>query len=203
MKNDPDLKHELKEISVEGLPVIGRGGTAIIYRLDEEKIIKVFFDHIGAETAMNEQRACRFALKAGLPVVIPFQLAKVGNCFAAVIELVDSVTLAEHIDRCPQDISKYADMVLGLNDVKVPKTEFVSMKSQYMEMLLRVKDYVSESEYNCFAGIIEDMPEGDGFVHGDCHAGNIMYRDGEMLLIDMANAGYGHRLFEIAGIYYD
>jgi hypothetical protein len=195
--------HQLKEICTDGLPVIGRGGTATIYRLDDDKIIKVFFEHIGPEAAMNEQRACRSALKAGLPVVIPFQLAKSGNCYAAVTELVDSVTLAEHLNQCPQDIRKYADMVLGLNDIKVPKTEFVSMKSQYLGMAERIRESVSESEYRCFTGIIEDMPDGDGFVHGDCHAGNVMYRDGGMLLIDLANAGYGHRLFEMAGLYYD
>lgn len=197
------ISERLKEIDVTGLPVIGKGGTAVIYRLDDERIAKVFFEHIDLHTVMNEQRACRSALKAGIPTVIPFELAKAGNCYAAVIELVNSATLAEQINADAANIRRYTDFVLGLNDIEVPENDFRAVKSQYLEMNEHARQYMTDEEFVCFTEIINGMPDGSGFIHGDCHAGNIMQQDGELLLIDMANAGYGHRILEAAGIYYD
>ena len=65
------------------------------------------------------------------------------------------------------------------------------------------RKYMTDEEFVCFTEIINGIPDGSGFIHGDCHAGNIMQQNGELLLIDMANAGYGHRILEAAGIYYD
>ena len=197
------ISERLKEIDVTGFPVIGKGGTAVIYRLDDERIAKVFFEHIDLHTVMNEQRACRSALKAGIPTVIPFELAKAGNCYAAVIELVNSATFAEQIKADAENIRRYTEFVLGLNDIKVSKNDFRSVKSQYLEMNEHARQYMTDEEFICFTEIINGMPDGCGFIHGDCHAGNIMQQDGELLLIDMANAGYGHRILEAAGIYYD
>ena len=197
------ISERLKEIDVTGLPVIGKGGTAVIYRLDDERIAKVFFEHIDLHTVMNEQRACRSALKAGIPTVIPFELAKAGNCYAAVIELVNSDTLAGQIRADAANIRMYTDFVLGLNDIEVSEKGFRSVKSQYLEMNEHARQYMTDEEFTCFTEIINGMPDGSGFIHGDCHAGNIMQQNDELLLIDMANAGYGHRILEAVGIYYD
>ena len=38
-------------------------------------------------------------------------------------------------------------------------------------------------------------------IHGDFHFRNIMYQNGESLLIDMDKLSYGHPVFELAAIY--
>lgn len=66
----------------------------------------------------------------------------------------------------------------------------------YLEMNEHARHYMTDEEFICFNEIINGMPDGSGSIHGDCHAGNIMQQDGELLLIDMANAGHGHRILE-------
>ena len=197
---------KLREISTDGLTLLGKGGTASVYRLDEDRIVKVFSENIDFRTVLNEQRGCRSAFKAGIPTAIPYELARVGKSYAAVTELVQSSTLTETLAQNPDNIEKnidrYADFVTGLNDIKVSLTDFRSMKRHYLDMVDYVREYLDEDEYSCFTGMINDIPDGNGFVHGDCHAGNIMCQNGDLLLIDMATAGYGNWFFELFCIYF-
>jgi Ser/Thr protein kinase RdoA (MazF antagonist) len=48
--------------------------------------------------------------------------------------------------------------------------------------------------------VIESIPDGDTFVHGDFHSKNIMVQKGEYLLIDMGDIGYGNPAFDLAVI---
>ncbi len=43
--NDQKNKKELREISVEGCELLGKGGNGAVYRLDDEKIVKVYFSN--------------------------------------------------------------------------------------------------------------------------------------------------------------
>ena len=130
---------KLREISTDGLTLLGKGGTASVYRLDEDRIVKVFSENIDFRTVLNEQRGCRSAFKAGIPTAIPYELARVGKSYAAVTELVQSSTLTETLAQDPDNIEKnidrYADFVTGLNDIKVSLTDFRSMKRHYLDMV--------------------------------------------------------------------
>ena len=190
-----------RERSVEGLPVLGRGGTATVYQLDDERIIKVFNEHTDLLTIMNEQRGARSALKAGIPTAIPFEIARVGNCYATVIELVPSPMLSETLRNEAGSgdavIRQYPDFVVSLNEISVPSNDFKSMKVLYLQMAEQCRNFLTDEAYNAFVGMIQGIPEKDGFVHGDCHMGNIMSQHGEFILIDMATSGAGHWFFEL------
>ena len=41
-----DIKKAYRQISLEGLPVLGEGVTATVYRLDQERVVKIFKEEI-------------------------------------------------------------------------------------------------------------------------------------------------------------
>jgi 5-methylthioribose kinase len=41
------------------------------------------------------------------------------------------------------------------------------------------------------------LPEHHTFLHGDCHPGNVIVRDGELVLIDLADGGMGHPIIDL------
>ena len=45
------------------------------------------------------------------------------------------------------------------------------------------------------------IPDRTTFIHGDCHPGNVMERDGKLILIDLSSCAYGHPVFDLAGMY--
>ena len=46
------------------------------------------------------------------------------------------------------------------------------------------------------------IPARNTFVHCDAHVGNTMVQDGELILIDMADVGRGHPIFDIGTLSY-
>jgi thiamine kinase-like enzyme len=47
--------------------------------------------------------------------------------------------------------------------------------------------------------MIQAVPDRSTMVHCDYHAGNVMYQNDEIIVIDMADIGYGHPIFDLAG----
>ena len=48
------IRRKMREVSVEGLEMIGMGATAKVYRLDQDKIIKVFYSDAKGSNAIQQ-----------------------------------------------------------------------------------------------------------------------------------------------------
>ena len=47
---------------------------------------------------------------------------------------------------------------------------------------------------------MDAIPESDTVVHGDFHSKNVMIRNGELVLVDMANLTTGHPLYDLGSM---
>ena len=47
---------------------------------------------------------------------------------------------------------------------------------------------------------VDAIPESDTVVHGDFHSKNVMIRNGELVLVDMANLTTGHPLYDLGSM---
>ena len=56
-------------------------------------------------------------------------------------------------------------------------------------------------DYEKLRALIGAVPEDAHMVHGDYHFRNIMYQNGESLLIDMDKLSHGHPIFELSAMY--
>ena len=57
-----DVQKKLREISVEGCEVVGKGGNGTVYRLDDDKIVKVYRSQ-SLDAVKREQAFARTALR--------------------------------------------------------------------------------------------------------------------------------------------
>ena len=48
---------------------------------------------------------------------------------------------------------------------------------------------------------MKNVPDRKTFIHGDCHAGNVMLQDNELMFIDLSCAGCGHPIFDLMSMY--
>lgn len=58
---------------------------------------------------------------------------------------------------------------------------------------------IKEYETALLHKMIDTIPDRTTMVHCDFHAGNVMYQEGQIVVIDMADIGYGHPIFDLAG----
>lgn len=58
---------------------------------------------------------------------------------------------------------------------------------------------IKEYETALLHKMIDVIPERTTIVHCDFHASNVMYQEGQIVVIDMADIGYGHPIFDLSG----
>ena len=79
-ENIPKKEKPMREISVEGCELLGKGGNGAVYRLDDETIVKVYF---GARNSLEKikrnRETTRSAFVQGIPTMITFDTVRVGE----------------------------------------------------------------------------------------------------------------------------
>lgn len=192
-------------ISIEGCEVIGRGGSAAVYRIDGDTIIKVYDKNILFTDIERERDFSRKAFVSGIPTAIPYDVVKCGECYGLVYELIGADTLASHILREPEKfdeyMDKYAGLVKTLHQTQMEPGSLLDIKKLFCDRINAMVEYLTEEERSQALGLINLVPDRNTVVHGDLHTKNIMIQGGEMILIDMADIGTGHPIFDLLGIY--
>ena len=119
-----DVQKRLCEVSLAGCEVIGKGGNGCVYRLDGDKIVKVFAKPDRA-LAEREQAFARTAFVSGVPCVIPHDVIRCGDIYGLVFEMIRSDTLSHafvsHPERMDDLVDQYVQLARSLHSTHMPK----------------------------------------------------------------------------------
>ncbi|MEF2837442.1 MAG: anti-sigma factor antagonist [Oscillospiraceae bacterium] len=200
------VKKAIRQLSVEGLSVIGKGQTASVYRLDADTIVKVFRQGIDFGMVQNEIAKSKVAFMHGIPTAISYDVVKVGECYGVVYELLNARDLADCMKEDPDHLEDYirmfADLIRQMHDTEVTADQFISARATTLGALPYLKGRIfNDEEYEKAKAIIENIPERKTFIHGDCHMGNVMLQGKELMFIDLSCAGCGHPIFDLMSMY--
>lgn len=194
-----------KEISIDRLECIGKGGTGECYRLDEDKIIKLYYDGIPEERAVCEKECARTALTIGVPTAISYDKVRVGNRTGVIYEELRGYTLAEAICKQPERIAEYgtefARIAHTLHDVKGDFSKFPKSTDVIRSEVSKI-DYADSDTIARIYAFLDELDEYDSYVHGDFHLNNVMICDGESRIIDLGGFSVGCPMFDIATLYF-
>ena len=200
------VQKAIRRLSVDGLSVIGKGQTASVYRLDADTIVKVFRQGIDFGMVQNEIAKSKVAFMHGIPTAISYDVVKVGECYGVVYELLNARDLADCMKDDPDHLEDYirmfADVIRQMHATEVTAEQFVSSRATTLGALPYMKGRIlNDEEYEKIKAIIENIPERKTFIHGDCHMGNVMLQDKELMFIDLSCAGCGHPIFDLMSMY--
>lgn len=202
------VSKKMREISVDGCKVIGKGFYGTVYRIDAETIVKVYKSADCLSMIKNEQRLAKTALVAGVPTAISYDIVRVGDTYGSVFELLDAKNLNDLlIERIEKNedidcvIKQYADFLRNVNDTEVEAGKLDSAKQAFFRYLEKDRAYLSDDMYEQIKALIEEVPEQHRIIHGDSQMKNIMVADNEPMLIDMDTLTEGHSVFELQSVY--
>lgn len=200
-----DVKKALRQVSVDGLEMIGSGGYGKVYRIDDETIVKVYSPSITLDFVERERDVSQKAFLMGVPTAISFDVVQVGDAYGVVYEMIDAKTTAQVIDADPSRIgevaTKSALLLKELHQiVPGPNAGLPDCKEHFIEWIDSLEEFLTEEETDTLKGFIRSIPDRDTFLHGDFNAKNIMDTKGELLLIDIGDASIGHPIFDVAGL---
>ena len=196
----------IRKVSVEGLKVIGSGQTASVYRMDADTIVKVFRPGIDFGMVQNEIAKAKVAFMHGIPTAISYDVVKVGESYGVVYELLNAKDLADCMKDDPDHMEDYirmfADVIREMHTTEVAAEQFISSRATTLGALPYMKGRIlNDEEYEKVKAIFENVPERRTFIHGDCHAGNVMLQGKELMFIDLSCAGCGHPIFDLMSMY--
>ena len=202
-----DVRKRLREISVEGCEKLGQGGTGSVYRLDEDKIVKVYKPWMELSAIDRERSFAKTAFVNGIPSVIAYDVVKVGDCLGVVFEMLKSDTLGhamrDNPEKLEQYVDQYVELAKTLHSTHVPAGSFTRIQEVMHERANNLGKWCSAEEIALLHSIIDDIPEADTVTHNDLHPGNIMIQDGELVLIDMPEVTMGPPICDLTSIFRD
>ncbi len=195
-----------RTISVEGCEVIGRGANGEVYRIDPETIVKVYLNPDSIDEITRERELARTAFVLGVPTAISYDVVKVKEGgFGSVFELLNAKSCAKLMKTGEKTVAEVAKMSIDLlktiHSTVVKPDAMPSMKEVARGWVDCAKRALPADAYEKFAELMDALPEDLHMIHGDYHTNNVMYQNGETLLIDMDSLSHGDPVFEFAGIY--
>ena len=200
-----DVQKKLRNVSIEGLPQVGTGLSSKVYRIDSETIIKVYDEKVPMYKITREIDLAKKAFVAGLPTAISYDLVSCGNGYGVVFEMIaDAVTVGDALsanggENFNEIMKKFAALMKLMHETETtPEHGFPSIKGTWFDWAEGMKKYYTAAEFEMLEKVISTVPERNTIVHCDFHAGNTLYQNGEVVVIDMADVGYAHPIFDFA-----
>lgn len=200
-----DIEKRMREISVDGCKIIGKGYYGTVYRIDDDTIVKVYKIKDSIPMIKNETEKARIALISGIQTAISYDIVKVGDLYGSMFELLDAKTLNEVLVNDPNKIDEvmnlYVSFIKSVHETIVHNNKLPQTKEIYLNYLIRSKNVYTDEQYTKLYNLIDTLPEDNHLVHGDIHMKNIMLVDGEPTLIDMDTLSLGQDVFDNACVY--
>lgn len=194
-----------RKLSIEGCEVIGQGANGKVYRLDGDTIVKVYMNPDSLEDIHHERELARKAFVFGLPTAISYDVAKVGDSYGSVFELLDAKSFAKLIAGDPDNLEKYIDIYAKLlkqiHENVLKDGELPDRKAKTLRKVRNLRGTLPDEQYEKLCRLVENLPEKNNMIHGDYHIKNVLMQNGEPTLIDMDTLSMGHPIFEFSAMY--
>ena len=204
-----NIKKVLRTISIEGKECIGSGITCKVYKLDEDKIIKVYEPQVLYDFLIEKENdASKAAFLAGVQTPIVYDIVKVGDRFGNIFEYCDGEDLLKVIEKDREHLEDYiksfAQAVKKAHKIQLNPTKTDSIKQNSLDtlpLLVGEGKLLNQDEYEKLKKVFDIIPDSNSFSQGDCHPGNARYKNGVITLLDLATCGRGHPIFDMGSMY--
>ena len=201
-----DIRRRLRQVSIDGCEMIGRGGNGAVYRLDQETILKLYNEGTSLEKIALEKKYATAAFTAGLPCAIAYDTVQSGNQYGIVFELLNSVTVGKAVNQNPgliPEMGKSMGMLLRqLHTTEMPSGVLPEMTDKMTTWIDYLEEkYLDHADADLMRSVLAAIPKRNTLVHADFHEGNVMLQGNELILIDLDDICTGNPLFDLAAHY--
>lgn len=199
------VKKKLRELSVDGCEIIGRGAVGTVYRIDADTIVKVYELPDSLAMIENEQRRAKQAFLKGIPTAISYDVVKVGDKYGSVFEMLKATNFSDLLRNAPErkeeTLRSFARFLRQVHAVEMEPGELPDSRAVFIGYLDAMRETLPQELYDRLRALFAAMPENRHTIHGDINLKNIMLSGDEPLLIDMETLSVGDPVFDLQGLY--
>ena len=194
-----------RNVATDGSLVIGAGRSSVVYLLDSETLIKKYDEHVPIEKIYQEMDRARKAFIHGIPTAMPLELVRADDSYGIIFERIapaDTVghTITEHREKFVEITRKFTELMRRMHHTAVGNDAcFPAQKDTWLKWVEGMRCHYCAAEIDFLRKMIEGVPDRATMVHCDFHENNVLVSGDDLVLIDMADVGYGHPIFDLAG----
>lgn len=195
-----------RQISTEGLQPLGRGKSGTVYRVDDDKVVKIYHDGRGELEVLRECLAARLMEEAGIRAMRLFEVVRSGEAFGLVYERLEGVSFRQLLFREPERVDEiaalYARFVREGHRVVLSQDEGLSVRPTFERWAQSVCVFSSE-ERSAMNRVLSQIPDRPCLLHMDPSPENLLLlADGSPAWIDLEQCGTGHPAFSLQALYF-
>ncbi len=196
-----NVEKAMRFVSVKGLEALGSGVHSTVYRLDGETILKVVKD-MSLDAIRSEMQVSKQVFVRGIPTAISYDVVRTEEGYGEVYEMFHAGVLPAAVMAEPERLGEYlrrfVEMYKSIHAVEIGEDELENVHDRYLAAADKAAPYMTAEDHAALRRFLLAIPQRHTFVHGDFHMGNVMLQDGELVLIDVGEAGWGHPLLDFA-----
>ena len=202
-----DIEKVYTEMNIDNLELVGKGANSKILRLNEDKVIKIFSKNSRLDIMIqNEKAMTKQAYLCGISTPLTYDIVKVGDCYGLIYEYLDAKDLIKIMEEDKEHlvdyVKQFTQLMKHMHSIELSNNKLIDLRAMALRLFPSLKGKVlNDEDYEKVKKIYENIPYKKTFVHGDCHPGNVMVKNGKMYFIDLAAAGVGHHINDLMGMF--
>ncbi len=178
--------------------IIGVGNTAVVYEWGKGKVLKLFQQDCPKEAVEKEFSNARAISYMDFAKPQAYELIFCGGQAGIVYDKVDGISLLDWVIKT-RDIQGCGVYMAGLHKEMLKNTiQNAANYKEFLEWGIKRAPSTHLNKQKEMLQLLDKLPNGNMFCHGDFHPGNIFLLDGKTTVIDFMNVCQGHFLYDVA-----
>lgn len=172
-----------------------------VYR-DGDKCIKVFDKDYSKADVLNEALNQARIEETGLNIPKVLEVTTIDGKWAIVSEFIEGVTLAELMEKNPDKLDEYLNVLVDVQlEIQSKTCPLLNKLKDKMNRKISEADLDATTRYELHSRL-EGMPKHKKVCHGDLNPSNIIVtNDGKYYIIDWSHATQGNASADAARTY--
>ena len=172
-----------------------------VYR-DGDKCIKVFDKDYSKADVLNEALNQARIEETGLNIPKVLEVTTIDGKWAIVSEFIEGVTLAELMEKNPNKLDEYLNVLVDVQlEIQSKTCPLLNKLKDKMNRKISEADLDATTRYELHSRL-EGMPKHNKVCHGDINHSNIIVtNDGKYYIIDWSHATQGNASADAARTY--
>ena len=169
------------------------GNTANLYLFDN-KIVKVFKEHLPSTESLNEAKKQEFAYSCGLQVPKILDVTEINGRQAIIMEYIEGQTvgklLMENMEQAEQYINICVDIQQAIHNVIV-ESDLLESMTEKLQRQIQSGEHLNQDQKDLLLRKLDSMIYQPRLCHGDFHPFNLILNDGKVTIIDWVDCSAG------------
>ena len=193
-------------ISTEGLKILGSGKSGVVYRIDAEKIVKIYREHFGESDARREFLFATLCQIAGIPAMKPYEIVRRGDACGVIYERLYGVSIKDLLIHEPQKVETFAALTACFmrenHRIAMPRDYGLSVRGIPEKWVGKTARIFSGTERAAIHTALETIPDRKCLLHMDPLPENLLLiSPGHLAWIDLEECGIGHPAYSLQALF--